>query len=113
MHLAPGPYEMIMAGRKTMEPRLYDPKRRLLRSGDEIDFSLLEGTNDNVITAIIQEILVFSSFDELYGSVDLERCGYASSEVERASPDDMLEYCSIESQMHWGVVAIRFYPIPK
>ena len=38
MNLHSVPFEMIRSGRKTIELRLYDEKRRLISIGDEIKF---------------------------------------------------------------------------
>ena len=40
MRLNKEPFEMIKSGMKTIELRLYDEKRKLLRIGDEIEFIL-------------------------------------------------------------------------
>ena len=39
MNLNPDPYEMIKNGKKTIELRLYDEKRRKIRPSDEIVFT--------------------------------------------------------------------------
>ena len=39
MNLQSGPYEMIKSGRKTIELRLWDEKRRKIKAGDEIVFT--------------------------------------------------------------------------
>lgn len=38
MKLQPSPFERIVSGQKTVELRLYDEKRRQIRSGDTIRF---------------------------------------------------------------------------
>jgi len=40
MKLQPSPFEKIKNGSKTIEVRLNDEKRQLLKVGDEIQFSL-------------------------------------------------------------------------
>ena len=38
MKLAPSPFEMIRNGKKTIELRLYDEKRKSISNGDRITF---------------------------------------------------------------------------
>jgi ASC-1-like (ASCH) protein len=40
MKLQPNPFEQIKNGSKTLELRLNDEKRQLIKVGDEIEFSL-------------------------------------------------------------------------
>ena len=39
MKLNPTPFDMIKSGEKTIEPRLFDEKRKALSLGDEIIFT--------------------------------------------------------------------------
>ncbi len=45
MHLADLPFEQIRSGKKTVEVRLYDEKRRAIREGDVIVFTVRIGRN--------------------------------------------------------------------
>jgi len=103
MNLRPEPFEKIRSGQKTIELRLYDEKRRLIVPGDLIRFSC-EGEN------ILTEVLIlhrFSSFEELYASLPLEKCGYTACELTTASPSDMELYYTPEQQARYGVVGIE------
>ena len=55
----------------------------------------------------MKNIFVFDSFDELYSALPLTECGYSESEVQDASPNDMLAYYSKEEQQQYGVCGIK------
>ena len=49
MRLAPSPFEMIEAGTKTIELRLFDEKRRNLHVGDVIEFIHTENSSKTLL----------------------------------------------------------------
>lgn len=106
MKLNPQPFEMIKSGEKTIELRLNDEKRRRIKPGDEIVF---ENTTyaGSFITARVTALHRFRSFDELYASLDLLKCGYSADDIESAQPEDMTMYYSAEQQKKYGVVGIE------
>ena len=106
MHLAPQPMRRMWDGRKTLELRLNDPKRRELRVGDVIRF---EDTTDEteLLQAEITELMPFPSFEALYAALPLSEMGYLPEEEKNASPADMDKYYTPEEQARWGVLAIR------
>ena len=104
--LHPAPFEMIKAGRKTIELRLYDEKRREISIGDIIRFSSIEKPESEVKTQVTF-LYRFDSFKDLYAALPLLECGYTEDDVASASPDDMNEYCSQEEQQKYGVVGIK------
>ena len=106
MHLAPLPFRHMEEGRKTLELRLNDPKRRELRVGDVIRF---EDTTDEteVLHMEVTELRPFPSFRALYAALPLSEMGYSPEEEASASPADMDGYYSPEEQARWGVLAIR------
>lgn len=103
MNLRPEPFEKIRSGQKTIELRLYDEKRRLIAPGDRIEFSC-EG--ESVLTEVLL-LHRFSSFEELYAALPLEKCGYTKAELASASPADMNRYYTPEQQAKYGVVGIE------
>ena len=106
LNLCPSPFEMIRSGRKTIELRLYDEKRRKLQPGDIIIFSNTSCAEQQ-ITAAVKKLHIFDSFTDLYKALPLEQCGYLPNEAETASPEDMLVYYSMEKQLQHGVVGIE------
>ena len=96
MKLNNKPFNMIKNGRKNIELRLYDEKRRKLNIGDEIIFRNLK--DGETISVTILALHKYESFAELY-------IGYEDNEF--ANPEDMNEYYTPEKQKQYGVVGIE------
>lgn len=106
MNLTPSPLQMIRDGKKTIEIRLYDEKRKLISVGDTIKFVNTEDLNDTLYVTVI-DLFVFKTFTELYDSLPLLKCGYTEDDINIASPDDMGIYYSKEKQNQYGVIGIE------
>lgn len=106
MKLRPLPFSGIASGRKTIELRLLDEKRRRIRVGDTLIFS---NTDDDTatLTCAVRALYVFANFDDLYRALPLEKCGYLPEEVSRASAKDMEQYYSAQEQALYGVIGIE------
>ena len=105
MKLNPQPFEMIKSGQKTIELRLFDEKRLKIKAGDSIVFT--ETVTGEKLNAKVEKLHRFESFDELYKSLPLLKCGYTEKTVADAKPSDMEEYYSAEEQKKYGVVGIE------
>ena len=105
MKLNPSPFEMIKSGKKTIELRLYDDKRQLIRSGDTIVFTNTS-TGEKLEKTVLQ-LHLYDSFADLYKSLPLLKCGYTEDDVKYADPSDMEKYYSREEQAARGVVGIE------
>jgi len=88
MKLQPQPFEMIKNGKKDIEMRLNDEKRKSIENGDIIEFS--NTSSGEIIRVSVISKHVFDSFDKLYASFDKSRLGYEDSEA--AEPHDMSKY---------------------
>ncbi len=97
------PFRAIKQGKKTIELRLYDEKRRKIRVGDVLRFDLADG--DESLTAEVIKLHVFPSFKQLYERLPLNKCGY--DDVSAAKWTDMEAYYSKEAQAAFGVVGIE------
>lgn len=106
MNLHPQPFSMIADGKKTIELRLLDEKRKLISVGDTLVFKSTKDTTAT-ISCTVKALHVFASFEELYESLPLEKCGYLPNELSTASPKDMELYYSAEKQKLYGVVGIE------
>ena len=106
MRLNPAPFGLIRDGRKSIELRLYDEKRRKIQIGDGILFENTEAPE--LLLARVTGLRVFASFDDLYQALPLEACGYTEADVDAASPADMDAYYSKEAQQRFGVEAGTF-----
>ena len=103
MNLKKQPFEMIKSGHKTIELRLFDEKRSLIETNDEIVFNF----NDETLTVKVLALHRFENFDTLYKTLDLLKCGYLPEELKTAKADDMNIYYPPEKQQKYGVVGIE------
>lgn len=105
MKLHREPFDMIKSGKKDIELRLYDEKRRAISVGDEIEFTR-SGGEEKMLCRVVA-LHIFESFAELYANLPLLRCGYTESDISTASPEDMNAYYSPDEQEKYGVVGIE------
>ena len=103
MNLYPEPFDLIKAGSKTVEMRLFDEKRRKLSIGGLIVFTNTK-TQEELIVEIV-DLKQFDSFESLYANYKKTNLGYKDYEV--AKPEDMLAYYSVEEIKKYCVVAIE------
>ncbi len=106
MNLNSSPMKEIREGRKTIELRLYDEKRKKISVGDIIIFVNTENADDT-LSVTVKNLFVYRSFAELYDNLSLLKCGYTAKNIDTASPDDMELYYSKEKQSQYGVVGIE------
>ena len=106
MRLNKTPYEKIRSGEKTVELRLYDEKRQLIKVGDLIEFECREAGCSPLI-ARVKALYRYPSFKELFDSVDLAKCGYSESERTTSSYRDMEQYYSAEEIVKFGALGIE------
>lgn len=107
MKLNNGPYVNIKNGTKTIELRLNDDKRQLLKIKDLIEFTNKETLEQMLVE--IQNLYHYPSFDELYKHFDKVSMGYKENDV--AGPKDMEKYYSKEEQEKYGVLGIEIKKI--
>lgn len=107
MKLNPVSFAMIRSGYKTIEIRLFDKKRQQIEIGDTIVFTNTK-TNETLYTTVTK-LHRFNTFNELYKSLPLFKCGYTTENVDKATPADMEQYYSKEEQKKYGVVGIELY----
>ena len=103
MKLNNGPFKNIKNGTKTIELRLNDEKRQLLKIKDLIEFTNRETLEQMLVE--IENLYHYPSFEELYKHFDKVAMGY--KEDEEANPKDMEEYYSKEEQEKYGVLGIE------
>ena len=103
MKLKPNPFALIKSGKKDIEMRLNDEKRRQVCVQDQIEFTNVE--SGETLTAVVVARHEYPSFDGLYAAFDKTRLGYLEDEI--ASPDDMAQYYSEEEMRTCGVVGLE------
>ena len=105
MKLSPKPYDMIASGKKTIELRLLDEKRSQIKVGDIIVFT--QAFSSESVTSKVLALHKFNTFEDLYKSLPLLKCGYTEENIDKASFNDMAIYYSQENQQKYGVVGIE------
>lgn len=103
MRLHNEPFELIRNGSKTIELRLNDEKRSLIKENDMIIFENRK-TRELIKTKVIR-LHSYDSFEELYKYFDKVSLGYNIN--EEASYKDMEKYYSLEEQNKYGVLGIE------
>lgn len=106
MKLNLSPFQKIQSGKKTIELRLYDEKRKKIQIGDYIRFINTDNPSETLVAEVVN-LFVFDSFEELYRKLPLLECGYTEQNIGTASPKDMEEYYSKELQEKYGAVGIQ------
>jgi ASC-1-like (ASCH) protein len=97
------PFSKISSGKKTIESRLNDEKRRDFVVGDELIFiSQEDGTETN---ATITHLHHFPDFASLFQSMPTQKFGADSSELLL---EEIEQFYSKSDQAQWGVVGIEF-----
>ncbi|OGC81930.1 MAG: hypothetical protein A2V81_03570 [Candidatus Abawacabacteria bacterium RBG_16_42_10] len=105
MWLNANAFSMVKSGSKTIELRLYDEKRRKLKTGDKITFSNRTDKNEKIDTLII-DLLVFPSLEEMFNTIDGIAVGYNQDARLQEKLDNMHKYYSPEEEKLYGVCAI-------
>lgn len=103
MKLWEDPFLLIKNKTKTIEMRLNDEKRSLIKVNDYIIFTNNK-TQEQIKTKVIH-IYKYDTFLELYKHHDKISIGY--KENETANPEDMNIYYSLENIKQYGVLGIQ------
>lgn len=109
MKLHNDPFNLIKSGTKTIELRLNDFKRQMIKVGDLIEFT--NRVTDEKMVVRVVDLIKFNSFSDLYKNFSKVSMGYR--EDEDANPSDMELYYSLEDQEKYGVLAIKIEKIDK
>lgn len=104
MNLDEQPFRLIKSGKKTVEIRLYDERRKNVKRDDSIIFSC--GDCAETLTVRVNGIKRFDSFIELMLSDLFDRTGFDGYTPEQAA-QSMYEYYTPEQENRYGVVAIE------
>lgn len=106
MKLQPGPFDLIKTGRKTIEIRLFDEKRKALRVGDIIVFSRLPDLGQKLSVKVVN-LLTFKTFQALLDAYPVERFGVLEKGALLSS---LYTFYTPDEEAQFGVVAIEVQP---
>ena len=100
MKLLEKPFNSIKNRTKDIEFRLYDEKRKQIKIGDEIEFSLLPDLKEKLLVEVI-ELYRANTFKELFMSLNMNEF-----EAEEKS-NHMYTIYSQEKEKQYGVLGIK------
>ena len=102
MKLATEPYYKMASGKKIIESRLFDEKRKQISIGDTIIFSKNDVPENN-LTMVVQGALQYQTFKELFANHDPALFGEQSRDFLLTQ---IKQFYSNEDEMKYGVVGI-------
>ncbi|UCZ52165.1 ASCH domain-containing protein [Bacillus shivajii] len=104
MKLLDQPFKSMKEGRKTVEVRLNDDKRRKLKVGDEIEFVIIPKLNESLFVEIL-ELHTYSSFKEMYSDIPAEAYDAKGKSIQEMVESTYTIYTR-EQERKWGTLAI-------
>lgn len=104
MGLYETPFNSIKSGRKTVEVRLHDEKRRKIRLGDTIKFTKLPSDNET-LTAEVIGLRKYPTFREMYESIPADDFDVVGDSIDEMV-EQTYEIYSPEREKQWGTLAI-------
>lgn len=105
MKLYEEPFQQIQSGKKTVEVRLYDEKRRRLKQGDTIEFTKLPG-EDEKLRVNIKKLYTYPTFREMFEDLPAEKLGIVDNCIE-INVKSIHNLYSPEREKEWGSLAIE------
>lgn len=105
MGLYKQPFESIRSGEKTIEVRLWDEKRRKVRPGDTITFTLIPDADPQLIVKVI-DLTVYPTFRKMYETIPAHLIGASGVSIDEMI-DNTYRIYTPEQEEKWGTVAIK------
>lgn len=103
LQLAAEPFELISRGIKTIECRLYDEKRQLIRLGDTLVFTNRENPEQTLQTQVVG-LLRYDSFESLFSVCEISKFGGKTQDGLLAL---IRQFYSVEQEHQYGVLGIH------
>lgn len=105
MRLADRPFDLIKSGKKTIEVRLNDEKRRQISVGDMILFCRKSGMSE-VCAVNVVGLRRYKNFLELFSAESLAGAGFEDMTAAQAA-QSMYRYYTAEQESGFGALAIE------
>lgn len=106
VHLDEDIFDIVQYGKKDVEARLNDEKRRKLRIGDTLVFLKRPLEKEKIVTTVVG-LEYYDSFQELVQHYDIERL-YLKGYTKEMYLKELERFYSSQEQKENGVVAILF-----
>ena len=100
MKLQKSPFERIKNGTKTVEFRLYDEKRRKIKIGDQIEFSILPDLQETILVYVL-DLYREDTFENLFKKL------FTDEDEIKKETKSMYQYYSPDEEKQYGVVGIK------
>lgn len=100
MKLNESPFERIKNDTKTVEFRLYDPKRQMIKIGDKIEFSKLPDLQEKILVDVT-DLYRENTFERLFRKL------YSNEEEILEKTKSMYDIYSPEREKQYGVLGIK------
>lgn len=104
MGLFQEPFDSIKSGKKTVEVRLNDEKRRKIKIGDTIIFTKVP-ENDGTLTVEVIGLTEYPTFKEMYESIPASDFDVGDDSIEEMV-ESTYEIYTPEDEEKWGTLAI-------
>ncbi|MBP1970539.1 ASC-1-like (ASCH) protein [Virgibacillus natechei] len=104
MGLYNGPFQSIKSGRKTVEVRLNDEKRRKLTRGDVIVFTRIP-ERDEVLTVEVLALRKYDTFRQMYEEIPAEDMDEEGRSIDEMVKNTFKIYTP-DQEKEWGTLAI-------
>lgn len=104
MHLSEPHFSQVKSGKKSVELRLKDDKRMLIKKGDNILFKSRADENEKVTVKVIG-FYWDASFETLAEQFSIRKSGYCN--VDSLVPD-LEKFYPLDMQRKLGVMGIEF-----
>lgn len=105
MNLQEPSFSEIIDGKKNLELRLYDEKRKTINIGDTIVFCRAP-QKDVKVEVVVTGLIRYRTFEEMFKDIDYTMAGPCES-LERQLKD-VEEFYPVENQKKLTVLGIRF-----
>lgn len=106
MRLNKLPFEQMVEGKRSIEIRLNDAKRKLIDIGDEILFVNRDNPNQTIIKKVV-DLRLYNSFAEMANNENCVLAGFDKGYAVESVIDAYHTYYSLDEEAKFGVIAIE------
>lgn len=109
MKLNDSPFDRIKSGKKVIEIRLFDEKRKLLTLGDTINFLRIPDIEESKVELKVQVtgLLRYQTFADLVNDFPITYFGYPNDHGKDVFIDSIYKIYTPEQEAKYGVLGIR------
>ncbi|MGC8730104.1 MAG: ASCH domain-containing protein [Candidatus Micrarchaeia archaeon] len=112
MHLNDDSFELVKSGKKSIEIRLFDEKRKKIKTGDTIIFSKV-GDENQKVSAKVLELYYFPSFEELFSTFPKTKFGHDKKLSLEEQIEMQRKIYSEDEEKKYGVLGINIKLLDK